>query len=412
MAKFEWQGRNQSGDVQKGVMEAANADAVSAKLRASEISPLEGSIKEKGGFNFNMELNIPGMEPGVTAKDIIIFTRQFATMIDAGLPLVQCLDLLAIESDNRTFKKVLYEVKETVESGSTFADALDRHPKVFDNLYVQMVKAGEIGGILDTILNRLALQMEKSARIKKQIKSAMLYPSIIMTVAVVVVAVLLIFVIPIFAKMFGDMGENLPGFTLFVMDISTFLVKGGMIYILIGVGILYAIFKAINKTEKGELFFHSVYLKIPVVGNVIQKSAVAQFARTLSTLISSGVPIMDGLEIVARVAGNRVIENDVMRVRRNIAEGKTLAEPLRESVVFPHMVVQMIAVGEQTGSLDTMLGKIADFYEEEVDDAVAALTSMMEPLLMVFIGITVGGVAIAMYLPIFSMVGNFASSGA
>lgn len=411
MPRFAWEGKDRSGRVQKGVMEAANPETVSAKLRAQEIIPLEGSIK-KAGIDFNMEINIPGLEPKVTDKDLIIFTRQFATMIDAGLPLVQCLDLLAGEMENKTFKKVLNDVKTTVESGSTFADALGKHPKVFDNLYVQMVRAGEIGGILDTILNRLALSMEKTMRLKKQIKGAMIYPGIILTVAVVVVAVLLIFVIPTFAAMFQDMGAELPGLTQMVIDLSNWLlVKWGWAYILITVGALTGIFYAINSQDKGQFFLHNLYLKIPVVGDLIKKSSVASFTRTLGTLISSGVAIMDGLEIVARVAGNRVVEADLMKVRTGIAEGKTLTEPLRDSVVFPHMVIQMIGVGEQTGALDTMLAKIADFYEEEVDDAVAALTSMMEPMLMVFLGVTVGGLAIAMYLPIFSMAGSF-SSGA
>jgi len=409
MAKFAWEGRTRNGNVQKGVMEADSAEVVASRLRSQEIIPTEGGIKKK--LDLNMELNIPGMEPKVDDKDIIVFTRQFATMIDAGLPLVQCLDLLSGEMENRTFKKVLTEVKETVESGSTFAEALGKHPKVFDQLYVQMVRAGEIGGILDTILNRLATSMEKTMRLKKQIKSAMIYPGIVLTVALGVVAVLLIFVIPVFAKMFQDMGAELPGLTQFVVDLSNWLLKQwGWAIILGTVGALTGIFYAVDSQEKGRFFLHSVYLKIPVIGDLIKKSTVAQFTRTLGTLISSGVPIMDGLDIVARVAGNKVVEAELNKVKAGISEGKTLSEPLKESKVFPHMVVQMIGVGEQTGALDAMLSKIADFYEEEVDDAVAALTSMLEPLLMVFLGITVGGIAVAMYLPIFSMAGNFATS--
>ena len=410
MPKFAWEGRTKSGKIQKGVMEASNSEAVANKLRSQEIQPLEGSIKASSGFNFSLE--IPGLQPSVTDKDIIIFTRQFATMIDAGLPLVQCLDLLATEAENKTFKKVLMDVKNTVESGSTFADALGKHVKVFNNLYVQMVRAGEIGGILDTILNRLALSMEKTARLKKQIKSAMIYPSIIMSVAIIVVSVLLIFVIPTFAAMFKDMGATLPALTQFVVNLSNWLVlKWGWAIIIVTVAGLITLFTVVNSQPKGKYFLHSVYLKIPVVGDLISKAAVAGFARTLSTLISSGVPIMDGLEIVARVAGNKVVEGELYRVRQNIAEGKTLSEPLRDSKVFPHMVVQMIGVGESTGALDTMLSKIADFYEEEVDDAVDALTSMMEPLLMVFLGVAVGGIAIAMYLPIFSLAGKFGEAG-
>jgi len=411
MAKFAWKGKTKSGKVESGVIEAKDAVAAAAKLRAQDIIPVEGSIKPKG-LDLNMEINIPGMEPKVTDKDLIVFTRQFATMIDAGLPLVQCLDLLATEMDNRTFKKVIFEVKDTVEAGSTFAEALGKHPKVFDNLYVHMVRAGEIGGILDTILNRLALSMEKTMRLKKQIKGAMVYPAVILMVALVVVAVLLIIVIPVFAKMFNDMGAELPWLTQMVVNLSNWLVRDwGWLKISVVIGIIAGIFSAVNSKEKGKYFLHNLYLKIPVVGDLISKSAVASFTRTLGTLISSGVAIMDGLEIVSKVAGNKVVEYELLKVRQAISEGKTLADPLRDSKVFPHMVVQMIGVGEATGALDTMLGKIADFYEEEVDDAVAALTSMMEPLLMVFLGVTVGGLAIAMYLPIFSMAGNFASGG-
>lgn len=412
MPKYSWQGRTRGGSVEKGVMEAPNAEAVVAKLRAQEIAPLEGSIKEKGGIDLSMELNIPGFEPKVADKDLIVFTRQFATMIDAGLPLVQCLELLSAESENKTFKKVLQEVKESVESGSTFADALDKHPKVFNNLYVQMVKAGEVGGILDTILNRLSLSMEKAMRLKKQIKSAFIYPIVVLSVATIVIAVLMIFVIPTFAKMFDEMGATLPALTRYIVSVSNWLTIGfGWLYISISVGIIVGVFTAVNRNDKGQFMLHSFYLKIPVVGDLIKKAAVASFTRTLGTLISSGVPIMDGLEIVARVAGNRVVEQELTFVRSSIAEGKTLGEPMRDSKVFPHMVVQMIVVGEQTGALDTMLQKIADFYEEEVDDAVAALTSMLEPLLMVFLGVAVGGIVIAMYLPIFAMASSFGDIG-
>lgn len=415
MPKFEWQGRTSSGKVEKGVMEANTAEAVIAKLRSQNISPLDGSIKSATDWK-NMEINISFLQPKVSTKDLIVFTRQFATMIDAGLPLVQCLELLASDSDNATFKKVLSDVKETVESGSTFADALGKHPKVFDNLYVQMVKAGEVGGILDTILQRIAIQIEKAEKIKKQIKSAMTYPAIVFTVAIVVVAVLLVFVVPTFGKMFDDMNlGELPGLTKIVVEMSDWVVgkKGfpGWAVILIVAGAVFGAIKLINQNDKGQYYLHSFYLRIPVVGDLIRKSAVAQFTRTLATLISSGVPIMDGLEIVANVAGNRVVSEDLLRVRTAISEGKTIVEPLRESKVFPNMVTQMIGVGEQTGALDSMLGKIADFYEEEVDEAVAALTSLIEPLLMVFLGVTVGGLAIAMYLPIFSMVGRFGASG-
>ena len=407
MPKFAWEGRTKAGKIQKGVMEAGTAEAVANKLRSQDIQPTEGSIKS-AGFNFSFE--IPGMAQSVTQKDLIVFTRQFATMIDAGLPLVQCLDLLATESENKTFRKVLTDIKNTVESGSTFADSLANHPKVFNNLYVQMVRAGEVGGILDTILNRLALSMEKSARLTKQIKGAMTYPAVTMAVAVGVTAVMLIFVVPVFQKMFADMGAHLPAFTQFIVDMSNWLIKKyGIFYILIGVGAAVAAFVTANARPQGQLFLHTMYLKIPVLGDVIRKSAVASFSRTLATLISSGVPIMDGLDIVARVAGNRVVEGELIKIRLAISEGKNLSEPLRESKIFPHLVVQMIGVGEQVGALDTMLGKIADFYEEEVDDAVGAMTSMLEPMIMIFLAVVCGGIVISLYLPIFSMASNIGS---
>ncbi len=405
MARFAWQGKTKSGAIQKGIMEAANEEAVMAKLRSQEISPVSGSVKP-AGIDFSKDLGevLPFMAQKVTGKDIIVFTRQFATMIDAGLPLVQCLELLSAEMENKTFKKTLRAVKEQVESGSTFADALAKHPKVFDNLYVQMVKAGEIGGILDTILNRLALSMEKTERLKKQITSAMVYPAIILTVAVAVIGILLVFVIPMFEQMFADMGAELPTLTQYVVNLSRWLIGSyGWAWIGGTVIVLTAIFYAVNSQPKGRFFLHSMYLKIPIIGDLISKTAVASFTRTLGTLISSGVPIMDGLDIVAAVSGNMVVEKELRYVKSSISEGKTLSDPLKESKIFPNMVVQMIGVGEQTGALDAMLSKIADFYEEEVDDAVATLTSMMEPLLMVFLGVAVGAIAIAMYLPIFSM---------
>jgi type IV pilus assembly protein PilC len=390
--------------MQKGIMEASNADAVAAKLRSQDIVPLEGKIQESTGINWSLDLKIPGMGGGISDKDLVIFTRQFATMIDAGLPLVQCLEILSSELENQAFKSVLRSVKEQVEAGSTFADALGKHPKVFDALFVNMIAAGEVGGILDTILNRLATTIEKSMRLKKQIKGAMVYPAVVMSIAVVVVGVLLIFVLPMFSKMFIDMGGKLPAFTQFMMDISHWLTVGfGWLYILIGAGIIFGVYRALKMNPKGEFLLHQLYMFLPVVGDLIRKTAVASFTRTLGTMVSSGVPLLDGLEITARVAGNRVVELEIKRVRQAISEGKTMAEPLRGSKVFPPMVVQMIGVGEQTGAMDAMLNKIADFYEEEVDDAVAALTSLMEPLLMVFLGVTVGGIAIALYLPLFNI---------
>jgi type IV pilus assembly protein PilC len=399
MGKFKWEGTTKSGQSMKGEMEAPNEQAVQAQLRRQGISP--GNIKE-AGKGFDMELKIPGFEPKVTTKDLVVFTRQFATMIDAGLPLVQCLDILGKQQENKTFKANLTQVKEDVESGSTFADALKKHPNAFDTLYINLVAAGEIGGILDTILNRLAAYIEKAMKLKKKVKSAMTYPATIIGIAVLVIAVILVFVIPQFQSMFESFGSTLPLPTLIVIAISDFLQN--YIFVIIGVcyGTLWGL-KRIYKTPKGQLFMDALFLKLPVMGVLIRKVAVAKFTRTLGTMISSGVPILDGLDIVAKTAGNKIVENAIYKVAQSISEGKTIAEPLEQSGVFPPMVCQMIAIGEQSGSIDTMLNKIADFYDDEVDDAVGNLTAMMEPMLMLFLGTTVGGLVVAMYLPIFKM---------
>ncbi|HXV22543.1 MAG TPA: type II secretion system F family protein, partial [Desulfuromonadales bacterium] len=356
------------------------------------------------GKGLDIELKIPGMQPKITTKDLVVFTRQFATMIDAGLPLVQCLDILGRQQDNKTFKKILVEVKESVETGSTFAEALKKHPKAFDELYVNLVAAGEVGGILDTILNRLAAYIEKALKLKKKVKSAMTYPTTIIGIAVVVIAVILIFVIPSFEKMFADFGSTLPAPTQIVIDLSNFIQRY-ILVIIAAIVIFIAGFKRFYRTPKGRELIDDVALKLPIMGILIRKVAVAKFTRTLGTMMSSGVPILDGLDIVAKTAGNKTVEKAIYRVRQSISEGKTIAEPLEKSGVFPPMVCQMIAVGEQSGSIDTMLNKIADFYDDEVDDAVGNLTAMMEPLLMLFLGTTVGGLVIAMYLPIFKLAG-------
>jgi type IV pilus assembly protein PilC len=401
MGKFAWEGNTKSGQVMKGEMEAPSVEAVQGQLRRQGIAP--GKIKPRGK-GLDMDLTIPGFEPKVTTRDLVIFTRQFATMIDAGLPLVQCLDILGKQQDNKTFKTILIQVKEDVESGSTFADALKKHPKAFDELYVNLVAAGEIGGILDTILNRLAAYIEKALKLKKQVKSAMTYPATIIGIAVVVISVILVFVIPSFEKMFRDFGGELPMPTQVVIAISNFIQS--YIFLIIG-GIFGTIWllKRIYKTPQGRLRMDQLALRLPIMGVLVRKVAVAKFTRTLGTMISSGVPILDGLDIVAKTAGNKVVENAIYQVARSISEGKTIAEPLEKSGVFPPMVCQMIAVGEQSGSIDTMLNKIADFYDDEVDDAVGNLTAMMEPLLMLFLGTTVGGLVIAMYLPIFKLAG-------
>jgi type IV pilus assembly protein PilC len=400
MPKFNWEAKTRAGSPQKGVMDANNESMVEAQLKKYGFTSI--TIKgEKAGFK------IPGFGPSgkVDTKDLVVFTRQFATMIDSGLPLVQCLDILASQQLNKAFKSTLYDIKEAVESGSTFADALGKHPKMFDQLYVNLIAAGEVGGILDTILNRLAAYIEKALKLKKQVKGAMVYPATIISIAVVVIGVILVFVIPTFSKMFADFGGTLPLPTLIVIAISDFLQK----YIIVIIGAIYGIKVAIGKyynTAAGRKFMDKLFLKLPVVGVLIRKVSVAKFTRTLGTMISSGVPIMDGLDIVAKTAGNKVVEEAIYKVRQAISEGKTMAEPLGESGVFPPMVVQMIAVGEATGAMDTMLNKVADFYDDEVDDAVGNLTAMMEPLLMLFLGVTVGGLVIAMYLPIFKLAGT------
>ncbi len=396
MAVFVYTGRTRGGQTITGEMEAATREAVVARLRSQQVIATGVRAKPR-------EISIPGFGGKVTEKDIVVFTRQFATMIDAGLPLVQCLEILASQQENKLFKKTLTDIRTSVEGGSTFAGALKQHPKVFSSLYANMVEAGEAGGILDTILNRLAQYMEKAMSLKKKVKSAMIYPSTIVTVAVVVVIFLLVFVIPTFKSMFEGFGAALPLPTLIVLEASR-IVRS---YFLLGAGVIVGAVIALRwwyGTSAGETAIDAFLLKTPVFGILIRKVAVAKFTRTLGTLISSGVAILDGLEITARTAGNKVVEAAVLRTRASISEGKTIAEPLRESGVFPPMVVQMISVGEQTGALDAMLSKIADFYDEEVDTAVANLTALLEPMLMVFLGVVIGGVVIAMYLPIFKLV--------
>lgn len=401
MPKFNWEARTRTGGAQKGSIEAASMEIVDAQLKKFGFTNI--SITEVGkGFSFKL----PNFGGGnIDTKDLVIFTRQFATMIDSGLPLVQCLEILASQQENKAFKDILYKVKESVESGSTFADALGKHPKAFDQLFVNLVAAGEIGGILDTILQRLAAYMEKAMKLKKQVKGAMVYPATIMSIAAIVVGVIMIFVIPTFSKMFADMGSDLPGPTKVVIALSNFLIK----YIIVIIAAIYGIIWCLKKyysTPVGQKVMDRLALKAPIAGPLIRKVAVAKFTRTLGTMVSSGVPIMDGLEIVAKTAGNKIVEEAIYAVRSAISEGKTMSEPLASSGVFPPMVVQMISVGEATGAMDTMLNKIADFYDDEVDEAVGALTAMMEPLLMVFLGVVVGGLVIAMYLPIFKMAGS------
>ncbi len=395
---FLWEARGKSGELRKGEMEANDADAVENRLKSLGLTPVK--VKKKP---MEIRISIPGVG-GVTGKDLLVFTRQFATMIDAGLPLVQCLEILGGQMDNPSFRTVLFAIKAKVESGSTFADALKDHPKVFDELYVQLCAAGEVGGILDTILNRLAAYREKAEKLKRKVKGAMTYPAIVIVVAIGVTALLLLKVTPVFAKMFTDFGGEMPAPTQFVIDMSEWLQK----YVLHMFGSIAAVvvtFVTVYRNPKGRRLIDKISLKAPLVGDVIRKVAVARFTRTLGTMISSGVPILDALDVTAKTAGNRIIEEGIYYVRSKIAEGKNIAGPLLETKVFPSMVVQMIGVGEATGAMDAMLNKIADFYDDEVDTAVASLTSMIEPLLMVFLGGVVGGFLIAMYLPIFSIAG-------
>lgn len=398
MAKFSWEAATRSGETRKGTMEADTAEIVEARLRSDGMTVQRVKKQPK-------EIVIT-IGSGVSPKDLQIFTRQLATMIDAGLPLVQCLDILSNQTPNKIFARILTQVKQSVEQGATFSDSLKKHPKVFDDLYVNLVAAGEVGGILDSILSRLAIYIEKAVKLKNQIKSAMFYPIGILVVAIGVIAVMLIKVIPTFEDMYRNMGNaELPAPTRFVMSISHGFINRWYLYVgtLVGVIVLGVMAR---RTPKGKEAFDRIMLRLPVIGPTLRKIVVARFTRTLGTLLSSGVPILDALDICARTAGNAVVQAGIMGARAKIAEGHDMAGPLADSKVFPSMVVQMIGVGEQTGAMDQMLNKIADFYEEEVDAAVAAMTSMIEPIMMAFLGVVVGGLIIAMYLPIFNLAGN------
>ncbi len=399
MPVFQWEGKNRRNELQRGEMEALNAEVVRANLARLRLTAVKIKKKPKDLFE-----NVSFLQPGVKESDVILFARQFSTMIDAGLPIIQCLDILHTQQENKTFKKILKQIMEAVEGGSTLAEALKRFPKQFDDLFTNMIAAGEAGGILDTILRRLAAYLEKAAKLKRRVKGAMTYPIIVLIIAVLVVAVILIFVIPVFSEMFADLGGQLPIPTQIVINLSNF-VKGNALYIAIAIALLAYALHRFYKTERGRIAMDKFVLKIPVVGILIRKVAVARFSRTMGTMLGSGVSILEALDIVAKTAGNKTIEHAVYAVRTGISEGRTMADPLMESGVFPSMVCQMIAVGESTGALDAMLSKIADFYDEEVDQAVENLTAMIEPFMMVFLGITIGGLVISMYLPIFKMAG-------
>ena len=397
MPVFLWEGQTRKGEKKKGEIEAANEAALRGILRRQGLTSITVKQKPK-----NLSEYLPFLKQKVKEKEVVIFARIFATMINAGLPLIQCLDLLAQQEQNKTFAQIITAIKEDIEGGSTLSDALKKYPKVFDDLFVNLVAAGESGGILDVILQRLSNYMEKAMKLKSKVNGAMTYPASVLVISIAVVSLLLVKVIPTFQKMFEGFGGELPGPTQFLITLSTYAQKYFLVAIIALAVAVYA-FRRYYKTEKGTLLIDDLILKSPVFGPLLKKVAVARFTRTMSTMMTSGVPILEGLAIVSKTAGNKVVENALIRVRKSISEGKTIAEPLLETGIFPPMVVQMIAVGEATGALDAMLSKIADFYDDEVDAAVDAMTALLEPFMMVFLGGVVGGMIIAMYLPIFKM---------
>ena len=396
MAVYVWVAQGRAGEMKKGETEAVNEAAVRTQLRRQGLKPTRVKAKPKDLLEM-----IP-LRGSVKGKDVVIFSRQFSTMISAGLPLIQCLDILASQEQNKSFARIIRNIKDDIEGGSTLTDALKKYPKVFDDLFINMIAAGEAGGILDTILNRLATYLEKAMKLKRKVKGAMTYPAVVLFVSFAVITLLLVKVVPVFQSIFAGMGRELPLLTQSLIDLSSFVTNNAL-YIVGALIIAVVALVKFYQTDKGRYLFDRMILKPPVIGILMRRVAIAKFTRTLSTMISSGVPILDGLEITSRTAGNKIIEKALMETRKNISEGKTIAEPLAATSVFPPMVVQMIAVGEATGSLDSMLTKIADFYDDEVETAVNAMTSMLEPLLMVFLGGVVGGMIVAMYLPIFQI---------
>jgi type IV pilus assembly protein PilC len=401
MPIFLWEGKTAQGRVMKGELEAPNPEAVFALLRERRIRPTPSRIREKGK-GLEKEITIPGFGEKVRAKDVSLFTRQFATMIDAGLPIVQCLDILSQQSESKLLRNTIRNIKQDVEGGATLAESLRKHPKIFDDLYVNMVHAGEMGGVLNTILNRIAVFIEKANKLKKKVKGAMIYPCSIIAVAVIVVAILLIFVIPVFAELYSSMGKALPAPTQITINISNWFVATWYYALFALVGVIVAV-RFYHQTDHGRMNIDRLLLRLPIVGDLLRKVAVARFSQNMAILLSSGVPILDGLAITAKTAGNKVVEKAIIDSRVSISQGRTVADPLRESKIFPPMVCQMVAVGENTGGLDTMLKKVADLYEEEVDDAVANLTALMEPMIMIVLGVILGGLVISMYLPIFQL---------
>lgn len=396
MPNFAWKGRDRSGAIQEGVLVADTKDLAFNTLSRQGI--VVTGIRERG-----KEAAIPRAGRRIPPKKVAVFTRQFSVMIDAGLPLVQCLDVLGTQQDHKAFQKIILQVRQDVEAGSTLADAMRKHPRAFDTLYVNMVAAGESGGILDTILQRLSTYIEKAVKLRAQVRSAMIYPISVLTIAAGVVAIILLKVIPTFAALFAGLGAELPLPTRIVVTASNFMARYFLLIIVFLIGAWYAL-RAYYRTEGGRHLVDRIVLQLPIFGEIFRKIAVARFCRTLATLTSSGVPILDSLEITARTAGNAIIEDAILATRKSVEAGKTIAEPLRDAKVFPNMVVQMVSVGEQTGAIDTMLNKIADFYEDEVDVAVAGLIKLMEPIMIAILGAVIGGIVIAMYLPMFSLI--------
>jgi type IV pilus assembly protein PilC len=396
MSSYEWKGRDRNGNPQAGVLIGDSKDAVIAALRRQQI--VVTTVKEKG-----KEIALPRLGGGIKQKDISIFTRQFSVMIDAGLPLVQCLEILGQQQDHKSFQKVILQIRQDVESGSSLSEAMRKHPQAFDDLYVNMVAAGEAGGILDTILQRLANYIEKNVKLKAQVRSALMYPAAVITIAVVVVYIILWKVIPVFATLFQSLGGQLPFLTRVIVTMSNFIGRFWWLIFLLVFAAVFAI-RQYYQTENGRYQIDRLMLKAPVLGLLLRKIAVARFCRTLATLLSSGVAILESLEITARTAGNAVIQEAVLKVRKEVEEGKNLAEPLQKTEQFPPMVCQMIGVGEQTGAMDTMLSKVADFYEDEVDRAVDGMLKLIEPIMIAVLGVVIGTIVIAMYLPMFTLI--------
>ena len=396
MPNYVWKGRNRAGLIQEGVLAADSKDVALANLRRQNI--VVTGIRERG-----KEISVTKVGRKVPPKTLAVFTRQFSVMIDAGLPLVQCIEILANQQEHKSFQKILLQVRQDVEAGSTLADAMRRHPKAFNNLYVNMIAAGEAGGILDTILQRLSVYIEKAVKLASQVRAALIYPIAVIVIAAIVVAVILLKVIPTFAALFTSLGAELPFPTRVVIAASNFLARY-FIFFVIGIAGLVFLFRRYYATHNGRRVVDGLVLKLPVLGMIMRKISVARFCRTLATLTSSGVPILESLDITARTAGNAIVEDAIQETRKSVEGGKTIVEPLRETGIFPNMVVQMIGVGEQTGALDAMLNKIADFYEDEVDAAVAGLVKLLEPVMIFVLGVIIGGIVIAMYLPMFTLI--------